>query len=568
MPKINIQTRKDVHINSRSRVWDVVVVGLVFCIIIMLSEATHTMGQPFAIGQEQPISLATSALPEYALRSVTRMFYALLLSILATFTFGTLAAKSKYAERIIIPIIDILQSIPILGFLSIGIPIFFKLFPGSYWGPECAAILTIFTSQAWNMILSFYQSVKTVPKNMRSVAKVFGLNSWQVFWQIEVPYAMPGLLWNTMLSLSAGWFFVVGSEAFSYNGNEIMLPGIGSYIAKAVDLANNQAIYKSLVAMLLVIILYDQVLFRPMIAWAQKFNLAGDYGASQSSWLLNIIQKTEVSRIFGRMEFFRFKARKNKTEKIRILLAEQHKQILWRVFLGASIATLVITIYQHIYLAVPIKSILHITYLGSLTMLRVFLMIVLCCLIWVPIGVYIGLRPKLALKVQPCIQFLAAFPTNLLFPLIVGIIIKYNLNINIWSAPLLVLGTQWYILFNVIAGTMALPESLHDIARLLKIRDLLWWRSLIIPGIFPHLLTGIISAAGGAWNASILAEAVSWGSDNLYAKGIGAYITYTQKNGQITEMALAIVIMCIYVLIINHCIWQPLYRMSQKRFSN
>lgn len=524
------------------------------------------MGTPFELGKTQAISLDSSFLPEYALRSVTRMFYALLLSLFATLSLGTLAAKSRYAERIIIPIIDILQSIPILGFLSISIPIFLNLFPNSFWGPECAAIITIFTSQVWNMILSFYQSLKTLPKSMSEVAKVFELNAWEKFWRIEVPFAMPGLLWNTMLSLSAGWFFVVGSEAFIYNGNEILLPGIGSYIAKAVDLSDTNALYKALAAMLVIITVYDQIIFRPMIAWAQKFNLSGDHHSSQSSWLLKIIGKSSIWQIISKIRFNKAKVRKKTHRKP--LLSNNAKQYIWQAFVLFACAILIILGKKYLYQQIALSELAHIIKLGCWTMLRVFCMIILCCLIWVPIGVYVGLRPNLAAKVQPCIQFLAAFPTNLLFPLVVGLIVKYNLNIDIWSAPLLVLGTQWYILFNVIAGTMSLPENLHDITSLLKLRDLLWWRTLVIPGIFPHLLTGIISAAGGAWNASILAEALTWGSNSYFANGIGAYITYTQKHGQVTEMALGIIVMCAYVLLINRLVWQPLYKLSQKRFTD
>ena len=567
MPKINIQSRKDIQLSSKSYIWNTILIGLVFCLVMMLTTATKNMGSAFALGSPQHIYLATSALPGYALRSVTRMFYALLLSLFATFTLGTLAAKSKYAERIIIPLIDILQSIPILGFLSICIPLFLHLFPNSLWGPECAAIITIFTSQVWNMILSFYQSLKTVPKNMQEVAKIFQLNNWQKFWRIEVPFAMPGLLWNTMLSLSAGWFFVVGSEAFIYNGSEILLPGIGSFIAKAVDLSDSAALYKAVLTMLIIITIYDQLIFRPMIAWAQKFNLSGDHRSSQSSWLLTLLGKSSIWRIFNYLDFNTKKISKSKFNN-KYQINPRMKNHIWQAFVFFSGLMLLILSKNYLFQTLVFSKILHVITLGAWTMLRVFFMILLCCLIWVPIGVYIGLRPGLALKVQPFIQFLAAFPTNLLFPFMIGLIIKYNLNINIWAAPLLVLGTQWYILFNVIAGTMNLSEDLHDIAAILKVRDLLWWRKLIIPGIFPHLLTGIISAAGGAWNASILAEALSWGNNNYYADGLGAFITYTQKNGQVDDMALGIIIMCAYVLLINRIIWQPLYRLSQKRFTD
>ncbi len=576
MPYINPASRKDLHRPPTPNAWDVIAFGMMSCLLFVIIVGSRQMNAPFSVGETLPISLSVSALPVYALRSVIRMFLALFVSLLVTFLLGTAAAKSKYAEKVIIPLIDILQSIPILGFLSISVPLFIGLFPHRLLGPECAAIFTIFTSQVWNMILSFYQSLRTVPPALREAAQSLHLSGWQTFWRLEVPFAMPSLLWNTMLSLSAGWFFVVASEAIDLGGQHILLPGIGSYIARAVDVANMHAIGIAVVAMLGVIVAYDQLIFRPMAVWAQKFNLdPHGQDVAQPSWVLKLFAKTQIMPQC--MQYIKkvsnacincwpkrhpLSARPNKKP----IFSEQHKLWLWWTFVGSIFAASVLGFEHYIWPFVTTETLLHVILLGAWTALRIFLLIFICCLIWVPIGVKIGLHPTLATKLQPVIQFVAAFPANLLFPMFVLLIVHHQLNVDVWTAPLLVLGTQWYILFNVIAGTQALPKHLHHACRLFAVKDLLWWRKLILPGIFPHLLTGIISAAGGAWNASILAEAISWGKTTLYAHGLGAYITRCQSHGHFIDMTLGIIVMCCYVLLINRFVWQPLYHKAQQRF--
>ena len=533
------------------------------------------MTSPYQLGQPITIELNPDHLAYYALRTVLRMFIALVFSLLFTFIFGTLAAKNKTLGRLIIPAIDIMQSVPVLGFLSISVIGFIKLFPNSLLGPECAAIFAIFTSQVWNMALSFYQSLCTVPKNLHEVAKIFQLSAWQKFWRIEVPFAMPGLLWNTMISMSAGWFFVVAVEAISVAKQTITLPGIGSYIALAVSKGNSVAICYAVTAMFLVILIYDQVLFRPLTQWAGKFKWQQIEDEKSSAWIVSLFHRTQLLRYgsvmlerftdaFINMPFLRFQPN-NRPIKLSADF-KRSVQICWYVVLTLMAAVVLYMSVQFIFSSVSWHEVKHVLLLGLITGLRIAILVAICVLIWVPIGVWIGLRPRWVNLIRPIIQFLAAFPANLLFPAFVVLIVKYSLNVEVWIAPLFVLGTQWYILFNVIVGTSALPKDLYEAVGNMQVKGWLWWRRLALPGIFPYLLTGVITAIGGAWNASILAEAVNWGNVKLYATGLGAYIAVNTARGQFPELALGISVMCLYVLIINRTVWRPLYKLVEERY--
>lgn len=557
-------------------IWDLAALIFVIAFFILIAIGTKAMVGHFELGQSIPISLSPKMLPYYALRTVLRMFIALFFSLLFTFVFGAWAAKSKQAERIIIPAIDILQSVPILGFLSITVSGFILLFKGSMLGPECAAIFAIFTAQAWNMALSLYQSILTVPKELKEASKMFHLSKWQHFWKIEVPYALPGLLWNTMMSMSGSWVFLVASEAITVNQQNITLPGIGSYIALAIQQANTHAVFYVIGTMLIVIFLYDQLIFRPLVAWSEKFKL--EYTQSEEiseSWVLNLFLKAHFFRYFTRFfanfsDIFinnRWLRQVKQQSKHEINKAGQFILFYsWWLLIIAALLGSSIFIIQYIQLNLSLEEIFHVGYLGAITGLRVLVLITLSAIIWVPIGVYVGLNPKLANIVQPIVQFLAAFPAVLLFPLVVIAILRYNLNPNIWTSPLMVLGTQWYILFNVVAATTALPENMRYAVATLNVRGFLWWRRLILPAIFPYLITGAITAAGGAWNMSIIAEAVQWGGHQIYATGLGAYITKATSAGDFPRIIIGIVTMSLYVLVINYLIWQPLYRLAEKRY--
>lgn len=558
--------------------WDMIALIFALGVIALLAWQAKQMTVPYQLGQPILISLDPAYLPGYALRTVLRMLIAMLFSLLFTFIFGTWAAKSKRAEKIIIPFIDILQSIPVLGFLSITIVGFIALFPNSLMGPECAAIFAIFTSQAWNMALGFYQTVRTVPSEMNEAATMFHLSAWQRFWRIDVPFSMPGLLWNMMLSMSAGWFFVVASEAVSVSNQQILLPGIGSYIALAIKNADMMAIFYAIVAMLIVILVYDQILFRPLIAWAEKFK-AEQVGSEReiTSWLTNILNRTRLLRYIG----FRIANLFNAFVNIGILRSKPqhtpHNNVLaryenwfefaWNAIVFLALFGMIGFSINYVIHNIPLAAVWHVFILGLITALRVIVLIFISSLIWVPFGVWVGLRPNVAEYVQPTAQFLAAFPANLLYPLVVILIVTFHLNVNIWVTPLMILGAQWYILFNVIAGASVIPKDLLQVADNFGMDQILRWRKLILPAIFPYYITGAITAAGGAWNASIVAEVVQWGDTKLTAVGLGAYISEYTAAGDFMHIALGIGMMCLLVLIFNRLVWRPLYVLALNRFS-
>lgn len=559
-------------------VWDIIVLVIVFGILASLAWGASRMALPYHVGQSIEISLDPWALPGYAISSVLRMFIAMFFSLLVTFSIAPLAAKNKKAEKFLLPLIDVLQSIPVLGMLSITVVGFISLFPNSILGPECAAIFAIFTSQVWNMILSLYQSLRTVPHDLQEVSRMYHLSGWQKFWKIEIPHGMQALIWNTMVSMSAGWFFVVLSEAIEVARQEITLPGLGSYIYVAMREANLTAQFYAIIAMLAIILLYDQLIFRPLLSWAEKFKAEIDDEEKYESWFLNIISKTRVVRstevIFNIISDWFINGYKKIIPRKPITISPQVQSTItettvmfWDVILIAGLMLTGIALITLIQKEISLGEIIHVFYLGSLTALKVLILIILASLIWIPIGVWIGLRPRVSIFMQPVIQILAAFPANLFYPLVVYLIIKYNLNQNIWTMPLMILGTQWYILFNVISGTARIPKDVRLAAKNFGVKGSLWWRKIILPGIFPNYITGAMAAAGGCWNASIVAEYVEWGDKTIISTGIGQYITLYTQEGDFPRIALGIGVMCIYVMFFTRILWQPLYLFASERFT-
>ena len=556
--------------------WDIVALLLVATVLILLGFGTKAMVGRYELGQTLSISLSPWMLPYYALRSVMRMLLALILSTVVTFLLGTWAAKSRAAERIIIPLVDILQSVPVLGFLSITVVGFIVLFKGSLLGPECAAIFAIFTAQVWNMILSFYQSVRNVPSDLREAASMFHLSAWQCFWKIEVPFAMPGLLWNAMISMSGSWVFLVASEAISVAHQDILLPGIGSYISVAISQANSHALWAVIITMFIVIFLYDQIIFRPLVAWSEKFKANDEESEDEAqSWLLDLFHRTAFFVHCGQWLSMFAERIVNLRPRARVAVvvpwvsSERWQKAITLLFwsmLSVVVLLCLLVLWQFIFSSVDYGEGLKVIFLGFLTALRVFVLIIISCLIWVPIGVLIGLSPKASKIVQPIAQFFAAFPANLLFPVVAMWIVHNHLNVNIWVSPLMILGTQWYILFNVIAGVMALPKNMHHAVGTLNVRGWLWWYRFVLPGIFPYIITGMITAAGGAWNISIIAEVVNWGNVHLAALGLGAYIAEMTAVGDFPRIALGIFVMSSWVLLFNYVLWRPLYQLAEQRF--
>ena len=564
---------KSIHLPN---LWDIIAFLLVMGLITLLAWGSRQMAVPYTPGQEIPLSLDSSCLPLYALRTVLRMVAALIFSLIFTFTYATLAAKSRRAEELLVPILDILQSVPILGFLSITVTGFIAMFPGSLFGVECASIFAIFTSQAWNMAFSFYQSLRTVPKELQEASVLFGLSSWQRFWKLETPFATPGLIWNTMMSVSGGWFFVVASEAITVGKTAVTLPGIGSYVALAIRDKNLHAIGWALLTMLLVILLYDQLLFRPLVAWAEKFKFEmTESQDSAESWLLNMFLRARFLRNFvgsiGQiramvMESLPALPRRQTTFKDLSPLQVRVRQIVWYGLLIGGLAYCCWTLVTFVNSGVNPSEIGKVFLLGLITLVRVLILLLLASLIWVPLGVIIGLNPRWATKVQPLAQFLAAFPANLLFPIAVFLMVRYRLSPEIWTAPLMILGTQWYILFNVIAGAAAIPTDLREAALNMGVTGWRLWKRLLLPGILPSLLTGLVTASGGTWNASIVAEVVSWGDTTLTATGLGSYIAQWTEKGDYPHIVLGIAVMSLYVVCINRFFWRKVYTISQTRY--
>jgi NitT/TauT family transport system permease protein len=554
--------------------FDLIALALIFAGFIALVHGSRGMVLPLQAPQSS-VTLDYANLPYYALRTTLRMFAAILCSLVFTFTYATWAAKSHRAERFLIPILDVLQSVPILGFLSFTVTFFLGLFPGSTFGAECAAIFAIFTSQAWNMAFSFYQSLRNVPHELNEVANSLLLSPWQRFWQLETPYAMPGLIWNTMMSMSGGWFFVVASEAISVGDTTVNLPGIGSYLALAIDHKRIDCVFAAIFAMLLVIIAYDQLLFRPLVTFSSRFRVessAGEY--EQRSWVIQLFRRTYLlraiiavpTRLFQSMALWRFElpfhaefsAEANRWKE-RIL------DFLW-IGTGLVAAALAIgLVYRYVSANLTLSEFGLTVWLTFLTMLRVIALIVLASLVWVPIGVLIGLNARLAETIQPLAQFLAAFPANVLFPIAVVMILRFSLNPDIWLSFLIIFGTQWYILFNVVGGASAFPNDLREVASSFRIRGLDWWLEVMLPGIFPYYVTGALTASGGSWNAAIVAEYVKWGNDTVKAHGIGAYIATATAAGDYPKIVLGVAVMSIFVILFNRLLWRPLSRLAERR---
>ncbi|HYB11399.1 MAG TPA: ABC transporter permease subunit [Alphaproteobacteria bacterium] len=556
--------------------WDIVAIPIVFALFVATAIGLREMAAPIGVLQEQAVTLDPGNLPGYALRTTLRMLAALAASLLFSMVYATAAAKSRRLELVLIPILDVLQSVPVLGYLSFTVTFFISLFPNSVMGPELAAIFAIFTSQAWNMTFSFYQSLRTVPHDLEEASRSFHLSSWQRYWYLEVPFALPGLIWNMMMSMSGGWFFVVASEAITVGDKQITLPGIGSYVAVAIQEKSLASVGWAILTMIVVIGLYDQLMFRPMVAWADKFrfeNVAGQI--APESWLLTILQRTrflqKVSNPLERLftQFLRLRLAPRASYRLPSVRVHPHVSlaidIAWYVIIAVGAFYAIQAIVDFVSEELKWSDVGTVIELGIYTMIRVIVLIVVATVVWVPLSVMIGLRPKLAEKVQPIAQFLAAFPANLLFPVAVVVIVHFSLNPDIWLTPLMILGTQWYILFNVVAGASTFPTDFIEAAQNFHVGGWLWWRKVMLPGVFPYYVTGAITASGGAWNASIVSEAVSWGDTKLNAHGLGAYIAEMTEKGDFPRIVLGIAMMSIFVILFNRVLWRPLYALAARR---
>jgi len=521
------------------------------------------------------VDLDPRNLPYYAGRSTLRMFVALFFSTIFTLVYGYIAANSRRAERVMIPLLDVLQSVPVLGFLAITVTGFIALFPGSLLGLEAASVFAIFTSQVWNMTFSFYQSLRTVPQELHEAATLYQLSRWQRFVKLEVPSAMIGLLWNGMMSFGGGWFFVAESEAISVLNQEYTLPGIGSYVAAAVAAENLPALGWAVLTMAVVIVLVDQLFWRPLIAWADKFRMEQSAAAeAPESWVYDVVQAARLPRLLGQalaplvegVNQFLSQLTRLLPPPATVSEVNPRQDRIYNTLLLLVIGLLLAWGLHFVVTTVGLAEVGVVFGLGLLTLGRVLVLLVVATLIWTPVGVAIGFQPRLARLLQPVVQFLAAFPANFVFPFATLLFIRTGISLDWGSIFLMALGSQWYILFNSIAGAQSIPTDLREMCADVGLTGWQQWRKLIIPGIFSAWVTGGLTASGGAWNASIVSEVVSWGDRTLKATGLGAYITEATVQGDWARITLGIGMMSLFVVGLNRLVWRRLYLLAESKY--
>lgn len=527
-----------------------------------------------------PLDTSVWNIPYYAGRTLLRMWMAFACSLVFTFVVGYAAAKNRVARAVILPALDVLQSVPVLGFLSATVTGFMALFPGSLFGVECACIFAIFTGQVWNMTFGFYNSLVTIPTDMEEAASTYGLNRWQRFTTVQLPASMHSLIFNSMMSFGGGWFFVAQSEAISVMNKNIKLPGLGSYMASAVETGDNRAALWAVAAMLLVILASDQLVWRPLLAWADKYKMElTESGSPPRSWLYDLLRRAYVFEWFNhRLEPLRdwirhltFRLTKAEPSKPQPRvpmgsLVVRGLGLVALAWVGSKCATGLVAAVVNVRDHVSPAQMGNIAMAGLFTLLRVLVMTTLATLIWVPVGVWIGLRPGVARFAQPVAQMAASFPVNMTFSFVVGFYVAWHIPMGWGSIFLMAMGTQWYILFNVVAGAMAIPNDLKEAARTYGLRGWNMWRTLILPAIFPYWVTGACTAAGGAWNASIVAELATWGPTQLKANGLGATLAEATHQGDKPVIICSIAMMSLFVVLMNRVLWRRLYRLAERRF--
>jgi NitT/TauT family transport system permease protein len=552
---------------------DVVVFLSLVGLLAILAWLGHSLWAPFTPDIPPALEIDPWRLPTYAVRSLMRMFAALGASLVFTLIVASWAARSVRAGRVILPVLDILQSVPVLGFLSATVMFFIALVPGHILGLELASIFAIFTSQVWNLTFAFHQVLVTLPREQAEALRLYRVSGWQRFTHFELPAGIIPLVWNGMMSFGGGWFFLAASEAITVLNRELLLPGIGSFMALAVKAADVRALGWAVLTMVVVILVVDALFWRPLVAWAEKFKVEESQAADvPTSRVLNLLRRSHlVLWIEARLAWLD----EQLDRRWRRWLGEPgaaRSEGRWRnraltVLPWVVIGLLVLRGIAFVMTDVSGGEVVKVLGLGALTLLRVAAVVVLAALVWTPIGTWIGMNPRVARFAQPIVQVLASFPANLLFPLFALVFVRFGLSLEWGGAILMALGAQWYILFNTIAGAMSIPNDLREMAMNLGVRGVALWRALILPAIFPAWVTGGLTAAGGAWNASIVAEVVTWGDTTLEATGLGAYVAAATAAGDWPRIVLGVTIMSAYVVTLNRFVWRRLERLAVARYS-
>jgi NitT/TauT family transport system permease protein len=556
---------------------DVLVFAALLALLFGLLRLAPALNAPFLPKTaSKPLSTNPANLPYYAVRSLLRMFIALFISIVFTFVYATAAARLRRAEKVLIPVLDILQSVPVLGFLTVTVTAFINLFPGSELGLEAASIFAIFTSMAWNMTFAFYHSLISQPSDLDEAARVMRLTKWQRFWKVDVPSGMIPLVWNGMMSFGGAWFFLAASESISVLNHTYVLPGVGSYVAAAIEQSSLGHVGIAIVVMVFMVIGVNFLFWRPMVAWAERFRTEESAAAERPrSVVLDILRRSSVPDLVSRPARPVGRALDKITRPFGLaehpLQRPAMRARTGDVFFAGAVAVVVLYgawraldyVQRHGGLSQFGPAFLY----GLATFGRVVVLLIVASVIWVPIGVWIGMNPRVNRLAQPIVQVLASFPANFLFPFATAFFVATGLSLNIGGILLMALGAQWYILFNVIAGASAIPSDLREAMQLMGVRGWQRWKNFILPAVFASYVTGGITAAGGAWNASIVAEVVSYGKHTLTAYGLGDYIAQAARVGNFPQVLIGVAVMSVYVVGLNRLVWRRLYRLAETRYS-
>jgi NitT/TauT family transport system permease protein len=522
------------------------------------------------------ISSSPRALPLYAAYSAVRIAIAYILALLFALAYGLAAAKSERAAKVMLPLLDILQSIPVLSFLPGVMLAMVALFPGTQLGLELGSILLIFTGQAWNIAFSFYASLKGIPRELDEAARLYRFSAWQRFTELELPFAAIGLVWNSMMSVAGGWFFLMACEMFVLGARDFRLPGLGSYLQVAAGAGDTRAILWGMAAMIAVIVLLDQLVWRPAIAWSDKFKFETVEGAAPQSWVLTVLRKSGALATFYRTTIYPIEERVTHAFAVKKLAAPSEtpqpgnnsKPWLARAFGAALLAAMAWLAYRALATIAHLgeRELILLAGDAALTFLRVNAALLLGALWTVPVGVWIGTTPRVAKFAQPLVQIAASVPATALFPVLLMLLIRAGGGMGLAAMVLMLLGTQWYILFNVIAGAMAIPTDLKEASSVFGFARWERWRRLILPAIFPYLVTGMLTASGGAWNASIVAEYFHFQGNTLSVRGLGAAISRATDSGNLPVLLAATMVMSVIVVTVNRTLWQSLYRLAATRY--
>ena len=545
---------------------------LVFGLLAVLLYGLYTVGLEWRapVRAAVDIDLGLAALPRYTFFSLCRGLVAFALSFGFTLVYGYVAARVRGADRVMLPVLDVLQSIPVLGFMPGVVLALAALFPRTNVGLELAAVVMIFTGQVWNMTFSFYHSLRAIPDDLREAAQIYRFGWWRRFTRVELPYSTVGLVWNGMMSMAGGWFFLTVNEAFRLGDRDFRLPGVGAYMSVAIDRGDRGAMVAAVVAMVVMIVVVDQLFWRPLVAWSNKFKLE-DVGAAtvNQSWVLELLRRTRFyAWLHGRGERRARRPSRPRAAPRAPRAAGTGRAVAIAALVGfAALCVWGGLALVHLLAQLDAGAWWKIGRASGYTLVRTTVAVALGSLWAVPAGVYIGTHPRASRVLQPVVQIAASFPAPMLFPLVLAVLAWLDVSLSIGSVVLMMLGTQWYVLFNVIAGAMSIPNELHEAATVYRFTRVQRWKLVLLPGVFPNLVTGWVTAAGGAWNASIVSEYVHAQGRVQTTDGLGALISGAAQDERFALLAAGVLAMAALVVLINRTFWKRLYDLAERRYA-